>query len=114
MIVKSTTTAYVSAEDAQRISADFVADNLGDQIGTGTPWRVVSPLRSAWVVPLLLTSPGYGIAGIVGALVIDEELGTMVAWTTPEEIEANAERLAEAKALELQSAFNSARAKDAA
>lgn len=106
--------ARVTAEDARLIGEDFVADNLGDQISAGAPSRVVSSLRSAWVVPLMLTSPGYGVVGIVGVLIVDEELGHISAWTAVEEIEANAARLIEENKAELESAFERVRSRDAA
>ena len=83
----------VFAEAALRVAEQFIADHLGDQIGAGTPWRVVSPLRSALVIPLVLTSPGYGVVRIVGVLIVDEELSTLTAWTPVEEIMATAARL---------------------
>ena len=82
----------VIAEAGRRVAEQFIADNLGDQIGAGTPWRVVSPLRSAVVIPLVLTSPGYGVVGTVGVLIVDEELNTLTAWTPLEEIRATAAR----------------------
>jgi hypothetical protein len=39
------------------------------------PCRLVAGLRTAWIVPLLLTSPGYGIVGVVGTVMIEEEWG---------------------------------------
>jgi len=102
-------TAQISEHDARLIGEDFVADHLGDQIGIGSPWRVVSSLNSAWVVPLVLTSPGYGIVGTVGVLVVDEEFGHITAWTTPEDIEANVNRLIVEKGADLESAFETAR-----
>jgi hypothetical protein len=114
MIAEPIPAARVTAETARLIGEDFVADNLGDQIGVGTPARVVSSLRSAWVVPLMLTSPGYGAVGIVGVLIIDEELGHISAWTAVEEIEANAARLIEENKTALESAFEQARIRGAA
>ena len=98
-------TQKIDASEARRIGEDFVADHLGDQIGVGAPWRVVSSVHSAWVVPLLLSSPGYGIVGTVGALVVDEEFGHITAWTTVKEIDANIERVVAEKKEELDSAF---------
>jgi hypothetical protein len=98
-------TQKIDANEALRIGEDFVADHLGDQIGVGAPWRVVSSVHSAWVVPLLLTSPGYGVVGTVGVLVVDEEFGHITAWPTVEEIDTNAERLVMEKKEELDAAF---------
>ena len=105
MIATPNTASRVTAEAARVIGEGFVADHLGDQIGAVMPWRVVSALHAAWVVPLALTSPGYGIVGIVGALIVDEELGYISAWTAPDEIEANATRLTAQHQSELNRAF---------
>ena len=110
MVIKSVAVNRITAEDAQRIGADFVADNLGDQISAGPPWKVTSSFHAAWVVPLLFTSPGYGVVGIVGALIVDEELGAISAWTDKAEVEANVIRLTRNKVDELESAFQRAMA----
>lgn len=102
-------TTQITVNDARRIGEDFVADHLGDQIGIGSPWHVVSSLHSAWVVPLVLTSPGYGMVGTVGVLVVDEEFGHITAWTTVEDIEANVNRLITEKGMDLETAFDMAR-----
>ena len=107
MVAPLLKTAQITQQDARRMGEDFVADHLGDQIGVGTPWHVVSVLHSAWVVPLIVTSPGYGIVGTVGVLVVDEEFGHITAWTTAEDIEANVNRLIAEKGADLETAFES-------
>ena len=96
---------YPPVQSAQRVAEQFVADNLGDQIGVGIPWRVISSLRSAWVMPLVLTAPGHGIVGTVGVLIIDEELNVISAWTPLEDIEKNVTQLAQEHAAARQAAW---------
>ncbi|NUM43112.1 MAG: hypothetical protein HUU38_00285 [Anaerolineales bacterium] len=109
MVTPLLKTTQITQQDAQRIGEDFVADHLGDQISIGSPWHVVSALHSGWVVPLVLTSPGYGIVGTVGVLVVDEEFGHITAWTTVEDIEANVDRLNTENGANLETAFASVR-----
>ena len=65
MTTISPTKERVTASAAKQIAEQFVSDHLGDQIGAGEPARVTSALQAAWVVPLVLTAPGYGIVDIV-------------------------------------------------
>jgi hypothetical protein len=77
MVIMTLEIAYqnLTQNEAQRIGEEYVADHLGDQVGTDIPRRIVSSLRSAWVVPLVLTLPGYGKVGTAGLIVVDEENG---------------------------------------
>jgi hypothetical protein len=105
MLTTSPTVEKISASNARTIGANFAAEHFGDQIGVGMPWHIVSALRSAWATPLVLTSPGYGIVGIVGLLLVDEEMGQITAWTTVEEVKASATQLLKEKNVDLESAF---------
>ena len=102
------TAEKVTADSARKTGSHFAADHFGDQIGVGMPWRVVSSLRSAWVVPLVLTSPGYGVVGIVGVVIVDEELGSISAWTAVEEVNSNADQLIKDRKNDLDAAFKRA------
>lgn len=95
----------VAAEQALAAVQDFAEENLGNLIGIGQPSRIVTGLRSAWIVPLILTSPGYGIVGVVGSVMVDDEFGYIVGWTPVDEIRANVEQVSRAKAPELEAAF---------
>lgn len=96
---------HVAAEQALAAVQDFAEENLGNLIGVGQPNRMVTGLRSAWIVPLILTSPGYGIVGVVGSVMVDDELGYIVGWTPVDEVRANIEQISHAKAAELEAAF---------
>src|SRR5262245_50695962 len=97
--------SHIASEQAVAAAQDFVADNLGNLVNVAQPSRIVSGLRSAWVIPLTLTSPGYGIVGVVGTLMVDEELGYIMGWTPIEEIRANAEQITRQYQAELEAAF---------
>jgi hypothetical protein len=62
-----------------------------------------------WIVPALLTSPGYGVVGEVGLMAIDAASLEVVAATPAEEVRAAGNGLAEAKQDELEAAFRQAR-----
>lgn len=108
MLATPPTLEKISANNARTIGTNFAAVHFGDQIGVGMPWRVVSSLRSAWVVPLVLTSPGYGVVGIVGVVIVDEELGNISAWTAVEEVNSNADQLIKDRKNDLDAAFKRA------
>jgi len=95
----------VTAEKAAVVAQDFIADQLGNLVGVGRPCHMISGLQSAWSIPLVLTSPGYGIVGIVGAVMVDTEFGHIVGWTPLDEVRANAEELTDENEAELEAAF---------
>jgi hypothetical protein len=75
----------------------------------GIPRRLELKNRVLWIVPILLTSPGYGAVGEVGVLAIDARTGQVVGSTPREEVVAAGKRLREAKRDELEAAFRRAR-----
>lgn len=99
----------VTAEKAVTIAQNFIADKLGNLIGVTQPYHITSGLQSVWVAPLVLTSPGYGIVGVVGAVMIDLEFGHIIGWTPLDEVHANVEKLSDEKEAELQAAFQARR-----
>jgi hypothetical protein len=111
-MIQTEAKTQVTAEQARLAAQNFVADHVGDLVGVGQPCRMVTALSSAWVVPLVLTSPGYGIAGVVGVITVDHELGYIVGWTPVNEIRANAEHISREKEAELEAAFQALRSKN--
>lgn len=95
----------IDAAEAARRADGFLARNLGNLLMAGTPRRVIFPLRSAWVVPVELTYPGYGSVGEVGDVIVDEGTGEIVAWTSPEEMRQATERLYREHEPEILAAF---------
>jgi hypothetical protein len=84
------------------------------QYATGYSAGISYPLslagRRLWVVPVLLTSPGYGVVGAVGVVAVDAESGKVVNGTSKSEVVAAAKRLTEGKRDDLEAAFHQARA----
>ncbi len=66
---------------------------------------MVSGLHAAWSIPLVLTSPGYGIVGVIGAVMVDLQFGNIVGWTPLVEVHANAVALSGENDAELEAAF---------
>ncbi|MCB0081152.1 MAG: hypothetical protein KDE50_30325 [Caldilineaceae bacterium] len=95
----------ITVDEAVNAVQDFVFNQLGNLIGLGQPLRVASGLQSMWLVPLVLTSPGYGIVGVVGGVMVDMEFGHIVGWTPLDEVRENAAKLTDAHENELESAF---------
>ncbi|MBS1253066.1 MAG: hypothetical protein MAG451_02111 [Anaerolineales bacterium] len=108
-MIKTQTQTPVAADQSLAVVQDFVADHLGNLVGVGHPCRMITALRSTWVIPLVLTSPGYGAVGVVGVVTVDDELGYIVGWTPVDEIRANAERLSHERETELAAAFQALR-----
>lgn len=97
--------SQITSDQAIWAVQDFLDDKLGNLVGVGHPTRLVAGLRSAWVVPLVLTSPGFGVIDIVGAVMVDEELGHVVGWTPVDDIRENAAQVTRAKSSEIEAAF---------
>jgi hypothetical protein len=108
-MIATRTQTSVTPQNAAMIVQEFIEDKLGNLIGMGRPYHMVSGLQSAWSVPLVLTSPGYGIVGIVGAVMVDTEFGHIIGWTPIDEVRTNAETLLNEYETELEAAFQSQR-----
>lgn len=63
-----------------------------------------------WIVPILLTSPGYGAVGEVGLVAIDAHTYRVVSATSRKEVNRAIKLLKESKRDELEAAFHQARA----
>lgn len=67
------------------------------------------PDQKLWIVPVVLTSPGYGDVGDVGIAAVDGVTGAVVGATGRTEVRAAADALAREKHDELDAAFHRAR-----
>src|SRR5215213_6349295 len=83
----------VDIEQARGATTDFLLDHVGNQLVAGQPQRMVSAVRSLWVVPVELTYPHIGLLGIVGVVAIDEETAAVVAWTPIAQMKAASREL---------------------
>ena len=59
-----------------------------------------------WIIPVLFTSPGYGVVGEVGVVAGDAATHEVVGATPREEVRAEVARLAGEKRDELEAAFH--------
>ena len=108
-MIAAKTQEPLEAQKAIDIVQKFIYDQLGHMVAVGQPCHVVSGLQSAWSVPLVLTSPGYGIVGMVGTVIVDMAFGHIIGWTPLEEVRSNAEALTDEKEDELEAAFHTYR-----
>jgi len=96
-------------EAVQIVANSYCLGHYGVGYSGGTPRRLSFRSAEVWIVPALLTSPGYGAVGEVGLVAIDAATQEVVAATPAEEVRAAGSRLAEAKKDELAAAFRQAR-----
>ncbi len=84
----------ISAGEAQRRVTRFVHGQISSLMHGGTPALILSQ-RMCWRIPVHLTFPSVGDAGVVGAIDVDVETGeVLVTPALVEEIERRAEDLA--------------------
>ncbi len=84
----------ISAKEAQKRATLFVHEQISSQMHGSEPTLVLGE-RAYWQVPIHLTFPSIGDAGIVGSLRVDVETGAMNSDpATIAEIERNAEQTA--------------------
>ena len=76
---------------------------------SGTPRRLSLSNVELWIVPVVLTSPGYGVVGEVGVLALDASNGDILGATPREEVLSAGARLAKEKRNELDAAFRRAK-----
>lgn len=95
----------LSPEAAAQIVENFIADHLGNLALAGVPRRMIFPIRMVWAVPIALAYPGYGLAGVIGIVAVDDELASIVAATPLEEMRRAAEQLYAERQPEIEAAF---------
>lgn len=91
----------ISAFVARREVNGYLIRRVPHLITSGDPDLELRSKGAFWIVPVVLTMPGMGRVGQVGQIVVDAQLGNIIESesTSCEEIEKNADRLAEEKAL---------------
>lgn len=99
----------VSAEQAQISGNTYCLLHYATGYSAGTPRRMTLPGKQWWVMPVVLTSAGYGVVGEVGVLAVDARTGKVVGSTSRHEVVAAGKRLAEEKRDDLEAAFRRAR-----
>lgn len=97
-----------SAEDACDIATEFLLDNVGNQLVVSQPLRMISAVRSTWIVPVQLAYVHTGVLGNVGVIAVDEETGQVVGWTPIEQIKDASRTLRKQNEPEFSERFQSA------
>jgi hypothetical protein len=95
----------LTPETVRRIVQNFIADHLGNLALAGIPRHMVFPIRVVWAVPIALAYPGYGLAGVIGVVAVDDELSSVIASTPLKEMRQAAEQLYAEHQTEIESAF---------
>jgi hypothetical protein len=98
----------IDADAAQIAANEYCLLHYGTSYVGGTPRRLSLPRHELWIVPALLTSPGYGVVGEVGMVAIEVESGSVVGATPQLELRTAGARLAREKRDELDAAFRRA------
>jgi hypothetical protein len=96
----------LNAKQVMIAANQFIAEHLPDRFSAGLPKLVFFPLRTLWLVPVLLTYPGVGAMGEVGMLAVDGDRPLVIGWTPLEEMEALARQLYEENRDEIALAFS--------
>jgi len=99
----------IDIEAAKRLANRFILENLPDRFCAGTPRFLQFPLRSVWIVPVVLSYPQIGPVGQAGIAAVDTETGSVVGWTPLDEMKKAAETIYERKKADIEAAFFQAR-----
>jgi len=99
----------IDAEAAKRLANRFILENLPDRFCAGIPRFLQFPLRSVWIVPVVLSYPRIGPVGQAGIAAVDTETGSVVGWTPLDEMKKAAETIYERKKSDIEAAFFQAR-----
>ena len=94
---------------AQTVANEHCLLHYGTSYAGGMPYRLSLPSLELWIVPAVMTSPGYGIVGEVGMVAVDAATKAVIAATSREDVRAAGSRLAQEKRHELDAAFRRAR-----
>jgi hypothetical protein len=70
-----------------------------------TPRRLKLSHADWWIVPVVLTSPCYGVVGEVGVVAIDADRNTVVGATPRSEVAVSARQLREEKRDAIEASF---------
>lgn len=97
------------AETAQIAANSYCVRHYAISYTGGTPRRLTLDNKDVWIVPVVFTSPGYGIVGEVGVVAVDAVTHEIAGASPREEVRAAGAKLAEEKRDELHAAFLRAR-----
>lgn len=99
------TTAKIDVEAAKRLANRFILENLPDRFCAGAPRFLQFPLRSVWIVPVMLSYPRIGPVGQTGIAAVDTETGSVVGWMPLDEMKSAAEAIYAKRKSEIEAPF---------
>jgi len=99
----------ISAEQALITANEYILFKYATGLVGSVPRMLSTPNSSLWIVPVVLTSPGYGIVGEVGVVAVDAQTRQVIGSTPRSEVLAAQERLVRDKHDDLEAAFLRAR-----
>jgi hypothetical protein len=95
-------------ETAQIVANSYCLRHYGVRCSGGTPRHLLLRESNAWIIPVVFTSPGHGVVGEVGTVVVDAATDEVVGASARGEVRAAVARLAREKGDELATAFHKA------
>ena len=95
-------------EQVQILANSYCLRHYGVHCSGGGPKRLLLRKSKVWIVPVVFTSPGYGVVGDVGIVAIDAATHEVIGATPRDDVRAAVGRLAEEMKDELESAFRQA------
>jgi len=106
---KSSQGARTKTEEVLHIANAYIVAHFPFGCLGGTPRRLVVKNLGLWVVPVFLTSPGFGPVGEVGVVGVDDGTIEVVGSTDRHEVAKAVQHLKETKRDDLEAAFLRAR-----
>ena len=97
----------ISAKEARVAVNEYCLLKYASNFSSGIPARLSlsSPKAELWIVPVVLTSPGYGWVGEVGMVAVDACTGDVIGAEPRQKVFASARRLEEENRNALETAF---------
>src|SRR5262245_19910088 len=102
MVTKHRVKKSISARQARLIANEYCLHHYPMMFTGGTPKRLVLKNAVWWVVPIVLTSPGFGIVGEAGVVAVDADTAEVVGSTDRGEVASAGKRLRERRGDELE------------
>jgi len=99
----------IGSDQAQIAANEYSLLNYAIGYAGAMPRRVSLKNTDVWIVPVVLTSAGYGIVGEVGVILVDAATGKIIGASSRKEVRSAGARLAKEKRAELDAAFHRAR-----
>ncbi|MBI4601994.1 MAG: hypothetical protein HY721_08540 [Planctomycetes bacterium] len=99
----------VQAEQALLAANKFILLHYPIGVTGAVPHLLSLPSGEVWIVPVVSTSPGYGVVGEVGIVAVDSRTGAVAGSTPRRELAEALKRLREEKHDAIEAAFLRAR-----